>query len=72
MKTFSFRRILLNAGPQKWLTDADCRLDGDRLVVSHLSAQSSATRLQGTGEFSSLARTEGQFTSRVIHSISTS
>jgi uncharacterized protein involved in outer membrane biogenesis len=62
IRTIEVRRLSVVAGTQKWLMDADSRIEGDRLDVSRLSAQSAVTRLRGSGALTSIARNEGEFT----------
>ena len=62
IRNIALRRLTLLAGKQKWVLDADGRVEGDRLELTRFSAQSSVTRFHGSGAFTSLARTEGQFT----------
>lgn len=62
IRTIEVRRLSLVAGTQKWVMDADSRIEGDRLDVNRLSAQSAVTRLQGSGALASIARNEGEFT----------
>ena len=62
IRNIALRRLTLLAGKQKWVLDADGMVEGDRLELSRFSAQSSVTRFHGSGAFTSLARTEGQFT----------
>jgi uncharacterized protein involved in outer membrane biogenesis len=59
--SIELRRVALIAGPQTWLTNADCRVEGDRLDVISVSTQSAITRLQGNGALTSMSRTEGEF-----------
>src|SRR6185436_15468206 len=56
------RRLSLIGGTQKWLLDANSRIEGDRLDVTQLSAQSAVTRFRGSGALTSIARNEGEFT----------
>jgi hypothetical protein len=62
VRTIEVRRLSLVAGAQKWLMDAASRVEGDRLDVGRLSAQSAVTRFRGSGVLTSIARTEGEFT----------
>jgi uncharacterized protein involved in outer membrane biogenesis len=62
IRVIEVRRLTLVVGDQKWLTEADSTIAGDRLDVTRLSALSSVTRLQGAGALTSMSRTEGQFT----------
>ena len=62
IRTIEVRRLSLVAGTQTWVMDADSTIEGDRLDVNRLSAQSAVTRLQGSGALTSIARNEGEFT----------
>jgi len=62
IRVIQLRQVALVAGAQRWLSDADCRVEGDRLEVNRLSARSAVTRFQGSGALSSISRNEGQFT----------
>ena len=62
IRVIELRQVALVAGAQRWLSDADCRVEGDRLDVSRLSARSAVTRFQGSGALSSISRNEGEFT----------
>jgi uncharacterized protein involved in outer membrane biogenesis len=62
IRDIEVRRLSLIAGTQKWLMDAHSRIEGDRLDVTRLSAQSAVTRFRGSGALTSIARNEGEFT----------
>src|SRR4029453_13954868 len=62
IRDIEVRRLSLIAGTQKWLMDANSRIEGDRLDVTRLSAQSAVTRFRGSGALTSIARNEGEFT----------
>src|SRR5262245_35623774 len=62
IRAIELRRVALVAGTQRWLSDVDCRVEGDRLDISRISARSAVTRFQGSGALSSISRNEGQFT----------
>jgi hypothetical protein len=61
IRVIAIHRLTLIAGEQKWVTAADGTLEGDRLEVTRVSAESNVTRLHGSGTVGSMARTEGQF-----------
>jgi uncharacterized protein involved in outer membrane biogenesis len=62
IRVIELRRVALVAGDQRWLSDADCRLEGDRLDIIKVSAQSRTTRFQGSGALTSISRNEGELT----------
>lgn len=62
IRVIELRRVALVAGDQRWLSDADCRVEGDRLDIIKVSAQSKATRFQGSGALTSISRNEGELT----------
>jgi uncharacterized protein involved in outer membrane biogenesis len=61
IRVIALRRLTLIAGDQKWLTEADGTIEGDRLEVTRVSAESNVTRLHGSGAIASMVRSEGQF-----------
>jgi uncharacterized protein involved in outer membrane biogenesis len=62
IRVIELRRVALVAGDQRWVSDADCRVEGDRLDIMKVSAQSAVTRFQGSGALTSIARNEGELT----------
>jgi uncharacterized protein involved in outer membrane biogenesis len=62
IRVIELRRVALVAGDQRWLSDADCRVEGDRLDIIKVAAQSRATRFQGSGALTSISRNEGELT----------
>ncbi len=62
VKTLAFRQVDIVAGTQSLRVDLLSSLAGDRMDVTRLTAESSGTRLQATGELSSIAGRKGRFT----------
>jgi AsmA-like C-terminal region len=61
IRALSFRQVELVAGRRSLVVDLESALDGDRLDVSHLSAQSEGTKLEAHGTLTSIAKHEGKF-----------
>jgi hypothetical protein len=62
ISTLVFRQVELVAGPRSLIVDLESSLDGDRLDVGRLIAQSEGTRLEARGALTSIAKHEGKFT----------
>jgi hypothetical protein len=62
IRTLAFRHVELVAGPRSLVVDLESSLDGDRLDVGRLVAQSEGTRLEARGALTSIAKHEGKFT----------
>jgi hypothetical protein len=62
IRTLAFRHVELVAGPRSLIVDLESALDGDRLEVGRLVAQSEGTRLEARGGLTSIAKREGRFT----------
>jgi AsmA-like C-terminal region len=62
ISTLVFRKVELVAGPRSLTVDLESSLDGDRLEVGRLIAQSQGTRLEARGALTSIAKHEGKFT----------
>jgi hypothetical protein len=62
VRTLAFRHVELVAGPRSLVVDLESSLDGDKLDVRRLAAQSEGTRLEARGALTSIARHEGRFT----------
>ncbi len=62
IRTLAFRQVELVAGPRSLTVDLESSLDGDRLEVGRLIAQSQGTRLEARGALTSIAKHEGKFT----------
>jgi uncharacterized protein involved in outer membrane biogenesis len=62
IRTLAFRHVELVAGTRSLTVDLESALDGDRLEVGRLAAQSEGTRLEARGTLTSIAKREGRFT----------
>jgi hypothetical protein len=49
IRTLAFRHVELVAGPRSFVVDLESSLDGDKLDVRRLAAQSEGTRLEARG-----------------------
>jgi uncharacterized protein involved in outer membrane biogenesis len=64
VKALEFRDVDIVAGTQSLKVDLLSSLTGDRMEIRRLTAESSGTRLEATGELSSIAARKGRFTAR--------
>jgi hypothetical protein len=64
VRSLAFRHVELVAEPHSLLVDLESSLDGDRLDVTRLVAESQGTRLEAQGSLTSVARRAGAFTAR--------
>jgi hypothetical protein len=62
VRTLAFRHVELVAEPRSLTVDLESSLEGDRLDVTRLVAQSEGTRLEAHGALTSIARRQGRFT----------
>jgi len=61
IRVISLRNVQVVAGKAALTVDLESSLDGDRLEISRLTAQSEKTQLQATGAFTSLDNLQGAF-----------
>jgi AsmA-like C-terminal region len=61
VKTLAFRQVELVAGPHSLRVDLQSSLNGDRLDVTSLTAESAGTRLKATGALTSVSARQGRF-----------
>ena len=62
IRTLAFRHVEFVAGRRSLVVDFESSLDGDRLDVERLVAQSEGTKLEARGALTSIAKHEGKFT----------
>jgi uncharacterized protein involved in outer membrane biogenesis len=62
VRTLALRHVELVVGSRSLMVDLESSIDGDRLDVSRLVAQSEGTRLEAHGTLTSIAQTRGKFT----------
>jgi hypothetical protein len=62
--TLALRQVELAANQRSLLVDLESSINGDRLDVTRLSAQSAGTRLDAHGALTSIAKVTGSFTAK--------
>jgi AsmA-like C-terminal region len=62
IRTLAFRHVEFVAGRRSLVVDLESSLEGDRLDVERLVAQSEGTKLEARGALTSIAKHEGKFT----------
>jgi uncharacterized protein involved in outer membrane biogenesis len=61
VRTLALRHVELVVGSHSLMVDLESSIDGDRLDVSRLVAQSEGTQLEAHGTLTSIAQTRGRF-----------
>jgi hypothetical protein len=64
IRTIVFRNIRVTGNGRELSIDMESSLEGDRLHVSALTASAGATRIEASGELTSVERMEGRFDAR--------